>query len=334
MIHTCVSLYSFQNEFLNHRMTLPEIMEFVKGMGTEGVEILPDQMLKGAPYVSEKDIAEWNGLIVKTGLKPVCADVFLNTNLYKNRTLTKKECINLLIDEIKLAHNLGMKLIRLVSMTPYWVIEPLLPYCEKYDVTIALEVHAAMAFDIPETRAFINEVYRLKSPYAGIVVDTGIFCDRLPRVACEYEQKHGVSREVFEYINGLFENGSNLHKEIVKYGGELPPELKALCQTPQDWISATLFGGYENVPLSALDEHISIIKHFHFKLWEMTDDGEYSIDYMKVLKHLQKIGYDGYVSTEYEGNRFVPEGEPMNELEMVPKHQRYIRKCLDEIQGR
>jgi len=334
MIRTCITLYSFQNEFLNHRMSLADILRYVKTLGTEGVEILSDQMLKGAPHVSKEDVEAWHELLKETGLKPVCADAYLNTNLYKNRTLTHKECINLLIDEIKLAHDLGIKLIRLVSMTPYWVIEPLLPYCEQYDVTIALEVHAAMAFDIPETKAFIDEVRRLNSPYAGIVVDTGIFCDRLPRVACEYEQMHGVSPEVFTYINNLFENGSNLHKAIVECGGELPKELQAVCKTPQDWISATLFGGYENLDLSVLDEYLPIIKHFHFKLWEMTDEGEYSIDYKKVLQYLHDKGYDGFVATEYEGNRFVKEGEPMNELEMVTKHQQFIRKCLDEIQGR
>ena len=85
-------------------------------------------------------------------VKPVCSDVFLNTNLYNNRTLTQKECIDLLVDEIKLAHRMGFHLIRLVSMVPAFVIEPLLPYAEKYDVAFALEIHAGMSFGIPETK--------------------------------------------------------------------------------------------------------------------------------------------------------------------------------------
>ena len=182
MIRTCVSLYSLQDEYLNKRMNLRDIMHFVKENGAEGVEILPDQMLKNAPDISDDTVKQWEQILDETGLKPVIADVFLNTNLYKNRTLTRRECIDLLIKEIKQAARLGIHLIRLVSMVPYWVIEPLLPYCEKYDVAIAIEVHAAMAFDIPETKAFIDEVKRLNSRYAGIVIDTGIFCRRFPRV--------------------------------------------------------------------------------------------------------------------------------------------------------
>ena len=45
-IKTCVSLYSLQDEFLNKRMSLKDIMYYVKEKGAEGVEILPDQMLK------------------------------------------------------------------------------------------------------------------------------------------------------------------------------------------------------------------------------------------------------------------------------------------------
>ena len=128
-IKTCVSLYSLQDEYLNKRMNLSDIMHYVKEKGSEGVEILPDQMLKNAPDISDETVAEWKKLLDETGLKPVIADVFLNTNLYKNRTLTHRESVNLLIKEIKQAARLGIHLIRLVSMVPYWVIEPLLPYC-------------------------------------------------------------------------------------------------------------------------------------------------------------------------------------------------------------
>lgn len=103
-------------------------------------------------------------------VKPICADVFLNTNLYQNHTLTQRECVNLLTEEIKMAHRLGFKLIRLVSMVPAFVIEPLLSYAEKYDVAFALEIHAAMSFHIPATKAFIKEMQRIDSPWPGVYI--------------------------------------------------------------------------------------------------------------------------------------------------------------------
>lgn len=333
-IKKCVSLYSLQDEFLNKRMSLPDIVDFVKEQECEGFEILPDQMLKNSPDVSKDTIKEWNEMIGKSELIPVIADVFLNTNLYKNRSLTKKECIDLLIKEIKLAHALGIHLIRLVSMVPYWVCEPLLPYCEKYDVSIALEVHAGMAFDIPETRAFIDEMKRLNSKYIGLVIDTGIFCKRFPRVVKEYEINQGASKEMFEYLDDLFANGKDLHMVTRENGGKFPNEFTNTLKNDEDHMFAPLCDGYENYSISVLDNLMPYIKHFHFKLFEMSEEGpEYSIDYKEILQYLHDHNYDGYVSTEYEGNRFTLPGNPVTERQQVKLNQDYLRKCLKEIQG-
>ncbi len=333
-IKTCVSLYSLQNEYMTKNMSLRDILHFVKEQGTEGIEILPDQMLKGAPEISDETLREWNELIAETGLKPVIADVFLNTNLYKNRTLTRKESISLLIKEIKQANRLGIHLIRLVSMVPYWVCEPLLPYCEKYDVTIALEVHAGMAFDIPETKAFIEEMKRLNSPYIGLVIDTGIFCRKFPRVVRAYETLNGTSPQIFDYVDTLFEKGTDFHTVLAQNHFAYPPELEAAIQSEHDRMFVPLCDGYENYEYSALDEYMPYIKHFHFKLFEMTEEGtEYSMDYKGILEYLHEKGYEGYVSTEYEGNRFTLPGKPYVEKEQVIAHQAYIQKCLKEIQG-
>ena len=333
-IKTCVSLYSLQDEYLNKRMNLSDIMHYVKEKGSEGVEILPDQMLKNAPDISDETVAEWKKLLDETGLKPVIADVFLNTNLYKNRTLTRRESVDLLIKEIKQAARLGIHLIRLVSMVPYWVIEPLLPYCEKYDVTIAIEVHAAMAFDVPETMAFINEVKRLNSKYAGIVIDTGIFCRRFPRVVRAYETQNGTSPQVFDYIDTLFEKGTDLHRVLNENGGKYPADLEAAIQSEHDRMFVPLCDGYENLDYSVLDEYMPYIKHFHFKMFEMTPEGpEYSMDYKGLLQYLHDHDYDGYVSTEYEGNRFTLPGHPMMEKQQVAMQLKYVNECLKEIQG-
>lgn len=331
-IKTCVSLYSLQDEYLNKRMSLKDIIHFLKDNGVEGIEILPDQMIHGAPTPSESTYAAWDEMIKETGMTPVIADVFLNTNLYNNRTLTKRECVELLKKEIIMTSRLGMKMIRLVSMTPAFVLEPLLPTLEEYQVTIALEIHAGMAFDNPSTREFIEEMKRLDSPYIGIVVDTGIFCRRLPRVVENYNKSIGGTDEIYEFVHERFNEGSDMRQYFIKNGWT--DAFKSLIKNDVDMFFAHTSDGYENLPYTVLDEYIPYIKHFHFKLFEMTEEGvEYSMDYKGLLKYLHEKGYDGYVSTEYEGNRFVPAGQPMQEKEQVLAHQAYIRKCLKEIQG-
>ncbi len=332
-IKTCVSLYSLQDEYLNKRMTLEQILHFVQQTGAQGVEILPDQMLKGAPEPAEETVSAWHRCLADTGLTPVIADVFLNTNLYKNRTLTHRESVALLIKEIRQAARLGIHLIRLVSMVPYWVLEPLLPYCREYDVAVALEVHAAMAFDVPATADFIREMQRLDSPYIGLVIDTGIFCRRLPRVVRAYESSIGTSPEVFDYVDGLFAAGSDLHRTLRENGGRYPEALVRAMRTEHDRISVPLLDGYENLPFTVLDDLMPYVRHIHLKTFEMTPEGpEYSMDYSALLGYLHAHGYDGYVSTEYEGNRFTLAGQPMREKEQVALQQAYLKKCLAAIE--
>ena len=101
-----------------------------------------------------------------------------------------------------------------------------------------------------------------------------------------------------------------------------------------DQISVPLLDGYENYPFEVLDDLIPYIKHFHLKMFEMTEEGyEYSMDYKALLTYLHDKGYDGYVATEYEGNRFTLDGQPMKEKQQVAANQKYIQECLKEIQG-
>ena len=74
-IKSGVSLYSLQYQFLNGKMTLNDLFEFVKSLGASGVEILPDQMLRGTPTPSEETYAEWNSITAKHGLDLICDDI-------------------------------------------------------------------------------------------------------------------------------------------------------------------------------------------------------------------------------------------------------------------
>lgn len=331
-IKTCVSLYSLQIEYLNKRLSLEDIFRLMSENEVDGIEVLPDQMLPGAPRPSEETLSEWDRLVKQYNVKPVVDDIFLNTNLYRNRELTKKECVDLIIDEIKLADRLGIRMIRLVSMVPAYILEPLLPYAKKYNVKLALEIHAGLSFDKQKTKDFIAEMKRLDSPYIGLVIDTGIFCRRIPRVMENYCKNLGTSQAPIDYMNKLFAEGKD-GRAAVTESGEFVPEFAALLKTGPDKMYGHFADGYENEDFSILDEYMPYIMHFHFKLFEMTDEGEYSMDFKALLQYLHEHHYDGYVATEYEGNRWRLPGEPMVEVEQVLAHQKFIKNCIREIEG-
>lgn len=335
-IKSCVSLYSLQYQYMTGKMDLEAVIKYMKELNVEGIEILPDQMIPGAPTPSEETLAKWDDLMRRYPIGLACADVFLNTNMFKNRELTRRECISLINKEIIQAHRLGFKVIRLVSMVPAWILEPCLPTAEKYDVCMCIEIHGGLGFGVPKTEEYLAEMLRLDSPYIGIVPDSSLFCRRPPRVVSNYcMEVYGTNPELVKTAEEIYASGTDTFALTQANGGSMDPRLMAQVKDPaKDMFYASNLDGYENKPLSIMDPYVKYIKHFHFKFYEMTEEGtEYSIDYREVLQYLHDHGYNGYVSSEYEGNRWVLPDHPIPEMEQVAAHQKLIQKLIREIEG-
>lgn len=332
-IRRAVSMYSLQDQYARGKMNREAIFDFLEDCGCEGVEFISDQMMHGTPHPSEEDLREWDRLLGRHHLKPVCNDIFINTSLYRNRTLTTEEATKALIAEIQLADRLGFDLVRLVSMTPPEIIEPALPYAERHHVTLALEIHAGMSFTNPWSAGFIDVMKRLQSPYVGLVVDMGIFCRRHPRVATEYFNKLGdLNPEIVKLVDSFFAEGSDpLQRFSAMNGGSrsfgpYPAQLQGMVKSEIDSLYLTFCSGYENSPLSILDEYLPYIKHIHGKFYEMTEQGvEYSIPYDEIIRYLDSKGWDGFIASEYEGQRFVPVDGTVDDLGQVRRHQELLK---------
>ncbi|MBQ9031683.1 MAG: sugar phosphate isomerase [Parasporobacterium sp.] len=334
-IKSSVSLYSLQYQFLQGKMNLEDIIKFVMNLGADGIELLPDQMLHGTPTPSEETYACWDSLMAKYHPGLACDDIFLNTNLYINRTLTKRECADLIKQEIVMAHRLGFDCIRLVSFVPAWILEPCLETAEKNNVSLNIEIHGGLGFGCPKTDEYINEMLRLNSPYVGIVPDTSLFVRKQPRIVRDYCTKlMGLNPDIAKYADDVFASGTDFFELRNKNGGEMDPKLASLIRSGADAFYAQNLEGYENRPLSIMDGLEKYINHFHFKLYEMTEEGvEYSIDYREVLEYLHKAGYQKYVSTEYEGNRWQLPDTPIPEVEQVTAHQKLVQRLIKEVEG-
>ena len=246
--------------------------------------------------------------------------------------------VELLSADLRLTHRLGFPLVRLVSRTDPAVIRPALPLAEKLGVSMAVEVHAGMSFDHPLTAAWIKEMKELDNPHVGLVVDFGIYCHRHPRVAANYFRSLGVSEDVIAYIDDIYERGSDGRQAFPRDPSSpdadrylFPDDLTRLFKHPLDEFYAMMSSGYENTPLDTLDEYLPWIKSFHAKFWEITEEGEeYSIDYGRIFTRLNRLGFDGYVCSEYEGQRFVIPGEPIKDLEQVGLHQDLMSRHIDD----
>lgn len=85
-------------------------------------------------------------------------------------------------------------------------------------------------------------------------------------------------------------------------------------------------------------EIMPLLTGIHGKFYEMTEvpgqSGTYqdvSIDYETLIGALRDGGYDGYINSEYEGQRFFPDRgieDLADEVEQVRRHQEMLRRLI------
>lgn len=329
-----VTFYSFQDAYRKGDLTLEGCIRAASEMGIEGLEIIGDQMIHNSPHPDESFFEKWQGWIEKYRVPPICLDIYINSNLYKNRLLTRKEGVQALVDEIMLANRLGIPIIRMNSLTPTDIIQPALPYAEKYDVILAQEIHAGCSLDHPSMIRYTEIMQKENSPYIGLVPDMGLFCRKFPRIIRESYRSNGVQTCVADLVDEIFASGTDMrsfaHGSLEGADQVIPPVFSEMKLTPIDIEYIKYVSHFENNDISLLKEILPFIRNIHGKFYEMSEDGtEYSIPYAEIIRLLKKINYNGYICSEYEGNRFVPEGQEVQEVEQVRRHQVMIKQYIE-----
>ena len=324
-IKRAVSLYSFQEEYFHRTMTLEQIIATCAQLGIPGIEILGDQMIRGYPNIPDEFVRQWHSWMDKYGVEPACLDNFLDWNKYKGRVMTEDEQVESMTLDILNARKLGIPIIRVIHDVKPSILERLAPAAEKYKVKLALEVHAPSDLDTPFEQELYEMFRRLQSPYVGFAVDFSLYTRRLPRIISERYQREGMNPALIEYLVNAY-NQNTLEK-----GGALPPKIMSMGGREIDIMWA--FMGTHMIcsnPRKMLD-YMPYILHVHGKFWEMLPGNtEYSIPYNEVIPVLVDGGYEGYISSEYEGNRWLHDALPVDSTEQVRRNPVMLKHLLNE----
>ena len=109
----------------------------------------------------------------------------------------------------------------------------------------------------------------------------------------------------------------------------LPSRIAAAGGNARDISLAGMVGHYCDIDPREMLEHMRFIGHVHAKFYEMTDDkDEYSIPYGEIISVLKQGGYDGYLCSEYEGNRHIQDAFTVDSIEQVRRHQAMLAQLI------
>lgn len=328
-----VSLYSYQHEYAHGTFTLEDAIAAAAKEGALGIETLGEQMIPGFPFPGQPDLPDsfyghWHELMERYGTTPTVHDMFLDTKRYKNRLLNLDEMVDSLKRDIRHTAKLGARGIRIIVNTPPEVVEAAAPYARDYGVWMGVEIHSPYSFEDDWIKRHLEVGERVGSDVVGCVPDMGIFVHRLPRVLVDRALRDGadpaLAKEIVETYNAHGDTQS-LFDRLEKQG--VDGVTLGLARNATFMIAQ---------PVGCLREHAEFIKHIHAKFYEMHEvEGfdywhEYSIPYHEIVPVLEEIGYDGYLSSEYEGNRHIEDAQTVDSVTQVAAHQAMIRALLGE----
>jgi hypothetical protein len=189
---------------------------------------------------------------------------------------------------------------------------------------------------------------RTGSKYVGFVIDLGIYTRRIPRVVSDRWVRDGMRREIADYIIQTYAAnigsgqkvgsapqmgaGATLaEKWAERSNNELVQGVIRMGGTPQEIAMAHYAGHHIFADPRRMLDFMPWIFHFHAKFNEMLEDyTEYSIPYEEIIPVLIEGGYDGYLSSEYEGQYHIQDAYEVDSVEQVRRHQVMLKRLLGQ----
>lgn len=365
-----VSLYSYQqSQFFGELDLEAQIREVGTVLDATGIEII-DEMSLRYPDPGEEFVSRWKGWMDAYGTVPVAMDVGMDVLQFRDHVMTHREVADRLVHDIRLAHRLGFRNVRTLSVVPIEVLEMALPVAEELDIRLGKEIHQPMRLEGEQVAEIVELAERTGSRHIGIVPDLGIFQFRLSEAQLAWHGRHGARPEAleasvelalaitdgtagFDHTAMFSHTAGNIRSELSRFlrTGEAPADMRdafeAIRAVTADRVEDPTDADHTVVGESLLFSHTSPAKlaelvpyvtHVHAKFNHMTEipgrPGQYeeaAIDYEGAIGALRDGGFDGFVNSEYEGQRYWQDRgreDLQSEVEQVRRHQEMLTRLV------
>ena len=345
-----VSLYSYQQaQFFGQMSWKDQVVEVHDNLKTDGIEIIDEQLIRNYPFPSDEFIYDWNNFMARYDMKPVTMDIYLDVHQFRDHVMNHKEAAERLKNDIKLAAKMGFQNVRSLCLVPIDVIEMALETAEKYNVRIGKEIHAplpikldnskkrptkgmAAEVDFRMTDQIIELAQRTGSKHVGLVPDFGIFQHSPSQVAVDYSKRHTKNPEIIDFI--LENSCAYDFDDMCDLVDEKFPGHNLSVSTIERMALHEASANPEDIV-----DVIPYIVSMHGKFYDMTEisgqPGCYedkAIDYETPIKYLKANGFDGYIDSEYEGQRDQQDigvDHLANEVEQVRRHHEMMKRLIE-----
>lgn len=322
------TLYSMTSEFAAGLYTPETLIAAVaeNDIGP-GVEFNIAQLLRTYPDVDDAFVKLWFDSLEKYELEPSAVGTNLDMGRRKDRDMTPDEEHDFLARQLKTAHTLGFKRV-VIRSAGKELLRSLLPLAEKYDQRLGYEIHAPEGPNSPKVLQ-IRELYEeLDSDRLGFTADFSSTMHSLsPRLLGTLRQMD-MPEEYFPVMDEIWHKPLPMHVRNQEFEDYL---------TAQGWdflkagpFTRLAFNMHGLVPPEEWLDIMPQIFHVHAKFYDIGADGEEpAMDIPRIVRQFVEGGYQGYLSSEWEGHAFSDLGEA-DPIDLVKKQHALMRRAIEE----
>ncbi len=254
-----VSIYSYAGEY-GRTMNLEDCFKDMYDMGATGVEILANSHIDSYPVLSDEYLEKWNNLCAKYNIEPAEYGHWIDTRLYKNRDMTDEESKKMLVNDFKIANQLGFKVMRTKMAVKDWGLAPaegwqdtiksVFEEAEKYDVVMCPEIHLSTILTDQMVWDYVDFIEKTQTKHFGLNIDLSVFQNRfdLPGViSWSNNTRHSLPEDIIPllpYVKCIHAKFNKMDDEFNELTIPYPEVIKILQD--HDW-EGYLLSEYEGI---------------------------------------------------------------------------------------
>ncbi len=317
-----LTLYSFNQEYFERRYTLEDCIRKSAEIGYKGIELIAPSMLPDYPFPTDAFFDQWHSWMDKYNVEPVCLDIYNEYMVLKKRKMTEDEQYAQMLNDIKIANRMGMKVIRAMDLYPPSMFERSIEDAEKYDVKISLEVHGPKEIDHPVVYQYLEIADKYKTDRIGITPDLSTFQATVPPRMLKFYVAKGARVDVAEYTRQSYNND-------VPYEEAVDHCVKMGAGNTDMLMLRNVYQGRKS-DFNKLRELMPYINHVHAKCFdELTDEGkDPTFDCETFAKVMKEGGYEGYISVECEAFQYEPLSYALDSADILKQYYDMWKKLI------
>jgi sugar phosphate isomerase/epimerase len=317
------TLFAFTNEWHARQFTLEQLVARVaeRKLGP-GLEVIGFQSFRGFPHIGDDTAARFRDLVAAHGLTQSCLGLNADVALRRGSMMSIDEQVAYHVPQLEAAAKLGFPTARLQFAAPAEVAIRLLPLAEKLGIKIGPEIHAPLSPSSPPVMAYREAYAKANSPLLGFIPDFGCCARTLPPSYLANLREQGMPEDLLQMaieVWHLPQDAGWKRGEFARRVGPLDADAAIVSAL------SVMFNIVSPNGAEIWREILPQVIHVHGKFYDFDDSGnESAIPYDEILPMFRDSGYDGFMSSEWEGHLY----SRADAFDMVAKHQAMARRIL------